>query len=57
MQKEPIQAALVTGDQFTFFHRRRVADLVMQYRLPTICDARFWTDAGTSCPMEQTCSP
>jgi putative ABC transport system substrate-binding protein len=46
MQKERIQAALVTGDQFTFFHRRHVADLGMQYRLPTMCDARPWTDAG-----------
>jgi putative ABC transport system substrate-binding protein len=46
IQKERIQAALVTGDQFTFFHRRRVADLTMQYRLPTMCDARLWADAG-----------
>jgi len=46
MQKERIQAALVTGDQFTFFHRRRVADLAMQHRLPTMCDARLWADAG-----------
>jgi putative ABC transport system substrate-binding protein len=46
MQKERIQAALVTGDQFTFFHRRRVADLSLQYRLPTMCDARLWADAG-----------
>jgi putative ABC transport system substrate-binding protein len=46
MQKERIQAALVTGDQFTFFHRRRVANLAMQYRLPTMCDARLWVDAG-----------
>jgi putative tryptophan/tyrosine transport system substrate-binding protein len=27
-------------------HRRHVADLGMQYRLPTMCDARPWTDAG-----------
>ncbi|MGH9893349.1 MAG: ABC transporter substrate-binding protein [bacterium] len=46
MQKERIQAALATGDQFTFFHRRRVADLALQYRLPTMCDARLWVDAG-----------
>jgi putative ABC transport system substrate-binding protein len=46
MQKERLQAALVTGDQFTFFHRRRVADLAIQYRLPTMCDARLWADAG-----------
>jgi putative ABC transport system substrate-binding protein len=46
MQKERLQAVLVTGDQFTFFHRRRVADLAIQYRLPTMCDARLWADAG-----------
>jgi putative ABC transport system substrate-binding protein len=46
MQKERIQAALITGDQFTFFHRRRLADLSLQYRLPTMCDARLWADAG-----------
>jgi putative ABC transport system substrate-binding protein len=46
MQKERIQAALVTGDQFTYFHRRRVADLAVQSRLPTMSDARFWAEAG-----------
>jgi len=46
MQNERLQAALITGDQFTFFHRRRVADLAVQYRLPTMCDARPWVDAG-----------
>jgi putative ABC transport system substrate-binding protein len=46
MQKERLQAALVTGDQFTFFHRRRVADLAIQCRLPTMCDARLWADTG-----------
>jgi ABC-type uncharacterized transport system substrate-binding protein len=47
MLKERIQAALIMGDQFTFFYRGRVADLAVQYRLLTMCDARLWVDAGS----------
>jgi putative ABC transport system substrate-binding protein len=47
MQSEHVQGVLITGDQFTYFHRRRLADLAMQYGMPAICDARVWAEAGS----------
>jgi ABC-type uncharacterized transport system substrate-binding protein len=37
---------LVHGNQMLFVHRKRIADLAVKNRLPTVCSQKQWVDAG-----------
>jgi putative ABC transport system substrate-binding protein len=47
MTTERAQAVLVLADPMTFFHRRRLADLALQHRLPMMGGLPDYADAGS----------
>jgi putative ABC transport system substrate-binding protein len=47
MTTEHAQALLVLADALTFFHRRRLADLAMKYRLPMMGSLTEYAEAGS----------
>jgi putative tryptophan/tyrosine transport system substrate-binding protein len=51
--KEGADALYVIGDTFINSSRVRVGSLAAQARLPTICIAREYVEAGACCPTEQ----
>ena len=46
MAKERVGAVLVYGSSLLYAHRARIADLATRYRLPAMCPAQEWMDAG-----------
>jgi putative ABC transport system substrate-binding protein len=47
METERVQALIVLVDPFTIFHRRNIADLAIQHRLPAISGFKEFAQAGT----------
>jgi putative tryptophan/tyrosine transport system substrate-binding protein len=41
-----VQAVVVYNDPLLFVHRRRVAELALMRKLPTICGSRYFVDDG-----------
>jgi putative tryptophan/tyrosine transport system substrate-binding protein len=46
MVKEGVSATIVLPNVFLFAHRRRIVELAMKNRLPTIYEIRQYVDAG-----------
>jgi putative ABC transport system substrate-binding protein len=46
METERVQALIVLVDPFTIFHRRNIADLAIQRRLPAISGFKEFAQAG-----------
>ncbi len=46
MTKERAEALIPLDGPFMFVQRRRIADLAVQHRLPTVCLQRLYPDAG-----------
>lgn len=47
MTKDRVQAVLVLADTMTYFHRKRLADLALRYRLPLMGALREYAEAGS----------
>jgi len=47
MTREGIQAVLVLPNNPTFFHRRRLAELAIQHRLPMVGGSSDYAEAGS----------
>ena len=46
MTREGAEALIIPGDAVLWNHRTRVVALAAQHRLPAVCDAREFADAG-----------
>jgi putative ABC transport system substrate-binding protein len=46
METERIKALIVLVDPFTIFHRRYIADLAIQHRLPAVSGFKEFAQAG-----------
>jgi putative ABC transport system substrate-binding protein len=46
MSRERVHALIVTGEPFLLTHRRKIAQLARQHRLPSICWYREYVEAG-----------
>ena len=46
VEKGARSLTMVTGTSLFSIERKRIADLALRYRLPTMCEARYWVEAG-----------
>jgi len=51
MNRDRLDAVIVHASQMIGAHRERIAELATKSRLPTISAARWFAEAGDSCPM------